>query len=50
MFLLTKLIRTHWRTVDHELSEYAYKERMTYLILNSDDTFELRWIDYYSIR
>jgi len=23
---------------------------MLYLILNSDETFELRWVDYYSIR
>ena len=36
--------------VEHELNEYSYKEKMLYLILNTDETFELRWVDYYSIR
>lgn len=33
----------------HDLSEFSYTERMLYLILNTDETFELRWIDYYTI-
>jgi len=36
--------------VQYKLTEYAYEEKMLYLILNSDETFELRWVDYYSIR
>lgn len=32
------------------MTEFAYEEKMLYLILNSDETFELRWVDYYSIR
>ena len=42
-------VESHWRNVQYELTEYSYKERMLYLVLNSDDTFEMRWIDYFSI-
>jgi hypothetical protein len=42
--------RSHWRNVSSDLSEFFYKEHMLYLILNQDDTFELRWVDYLTIR
>ena len=33
----------------HSLSEFSYTERMLYLILNTDETFECRWVDYHTI-
>lgn len=42
--------RSHWRYVISNLNEYSYEEKMLYLIMNADDTFEIRWVDYYSIR
>jgi hypothetical protein len=41
---------SNWKQAEYDLSEYSYKEKMFYLILNNDETFELRWIDYYSER
>ena len=38
----------HWTNAEYDLTNYYYKERMLHLQLNPDDTFELRWIDYYS--
>jgi len=38
----------HWTNCDNELNNHFYKEKMLHLTLNPDDTFELRWIEYYS--
>ena len=34
--------------MESELNDFNYKERMLHLTLNTDETFELRWVDYYS--
>jgi len=38
----------HWTHCESELTNQFYKEKMLHLTINPDDTFELRWIDYYS--
>ena len=41
-------VTTYWKYCEFELNEYHYKEKMTYLIMQQEETFELRYIDYYS--
>jgi len=33
-----------------DLQDFSLSEKMVYLILKSDEQFELRFVDYYSIR
>jgi len=39
-------IETQWRHATSDLSDKGYSERMLSLVLNADDTFELRYVDY----
>ena len=48
--MLPSPCRSHWRNVQHKVTDFSYEEKMLYLILNPDDTFELRWVDYFSVR
>ena len=40
---------SNWKRSEYDLTDFSYKERMLFLALNNDETFELRWIDYFSV-